>query len=168
MFAGERMRDGEPREWTGRMVLICLIAFFALVAGVNAIMIAAAVSTFGGVESENAYQAGLAFAREIAEAATQDALHWQVKGKVSAVAGATVVEVAAHDDAGRPLAGLAATAQLAHPTDRRRDRIVALTEISAGNFAGRGEILAGQWRLVIELTRDGNRVFRSRNRIFVN
>jgi hypothetical protein len=29
-------------------------------------------------------------------------------------------------------------------------------------------MLAGQWRLVIELTRDGNRVFRSRNRIFVN
>ena len=56
--------DGRPpREVTGRMVLVCLVAFFAVVAGVNAVMIRAAVSTFGGVETESAYQAGLAFAR---------------------------------------------------------------------------------------------------------
>ena len=87
MSAGERTRGGRPKELTGRMVLFCLVAFFAVVAGVNAIMIRAAVSTFGGVETANAYQAGLAFAREIAEAAAQDALHWQVKAKVSAGGG---------------------------------------------------------------------------------
>ena len=171
MSAGERTRGSGPRELTGWTVLICLVAFFALVAGVNAIMIWAAVSTFGGVETENAYQAGLTFAREIADAATQDDLHWQVQAKVSPAAGATLVEVVAHDAAGRPLAGLAATARLAHPTDKRLDRIVELTESTAGNFAGRGaapNALAGQWNLVVELTRDGSRVFRSRNRIFVN
>ena len=55
------------------MVLICLVAFFAVVAGVNGIMIRAAVSTFGGVETGNAYQAGLAFAQEIAAVEAQDA-----------------------------------------------------------------------------------------------
>ncbi len=69
---------------TGRTVLICLVGFFAVVAGVNAVMIRAAVSTFGGVETANAYQAGLAFAREIAAAEAQDALHWQVRAKVAA------------------------------------------------------------------------------------
>ena len=39
------------RQLTGRMVLICLVGFFVVVAGVNAIMIAAAISTFGGVET---------------------------------------------------------------------------------------------------------------------
>ena len=74
--------DGRPpREVTGRMVLVGLVAFFAAVAGVNAVMIWAAVSTFGGVETESSYQAGLAFARETAAVAAQDALHWQVKAK---------------------------------------------------------------------------------------
>src|SRR4051794_24048366 len=48
--------DGRPsREVTGRMVLVGLVAFFAAVAGVNAVMIWAAVSTFGGVETESSY-----------------------------------------------------------------------------------------------------------------
>ena len=47
-------QGGRPKEVTGRMVLACLLAFFAVVAGVNALMIRAAVSTFGGVETENA------------------------------------------------------------------------------------------------------------------
>src|SRR5262245_65523050 len=98
---------GGPRKVTGRMVLICLVAFFAVVTGVNAIMIAAAVSTFGGLETESAYQAGLAFARDRAAAAAQDSLHWQVKAKVSSVAGAPLVGVVGEDAAdgapgGRP------------------------------------------------------------------
>ena len=56
------------RPLTGRTVLFCLIGFFSVVAGVNAVMIRAAVSTFGGVETSSSYQAGLAFAREAAAA----------------------------------------------------------------------------------------------------
>jgi nitrogen fixation protein FixH len=160
--------DGRrPREVTGRMVLICLVAFFAAVAGVNAIMIRAAVSTFGGVETQNAYQAGLAFARETAAVAAQDALHWQVKAKVSAEAGATVVEVIATDADDRPLASLQASAQLVHPADRRADQIVALSEDAPGRFRGRGVPLIGQWALVIELSREGTGMFRSKNRVFL-
>ena len=45
---------------TGRIVFVCLVLFFATIAAVNAIMIRAATVTFGGVETANAYQAGLA------------------------------------------------------------------------------------------------------------
>ena len=135
-----------PRELTGRTVLMCLIGFFAVVAGVNAIMIRAAVSTFGGVETANAYQAGLAFGRDI---------------------GATLVEVIATDAAGRPLAGLRATALLAHPTNGRGDHIIPLDENAPGTFLGRTTSVTGQWSLVIELSRDGSRMFRSKNRVFL-
>jgi nitrogen fixation protein FixH len=166
---------GGPKEATelvtGRMVLICLVAFFAVVTGVNAVMIAAAVSTFGGLETEGRYEAGLAFARDSAAAAAQDALHWQVKAKVSTEAGATLVEVVANDDAERPLAGLQASARLVHPADKRADRVIALREGAPGQFQGRiqdrSAPLAGQWELVIELSRDGARLFRSKNRIFL-
>src|SRR5947207_11499241 len=92
--------DGRaPREVTGRMVCICLIAFFGVVAGVNAVMIRAAVSTFGGVETESAYQAGLAFARENAAVQVQDELHWQVDARVTPGDAASAVEVSVRDAA---------------------------------------------------------------------
>ena len=41
----------------------------------NVVMIRAAISTFGGVETAKPYQAGLAFKREIAAARAQEARH---------------------------------------------------------------------------------------------
>jgi nitrogen fixation protein FixH len=149
------------------MVLVCLVAFFAAVAGVNAVMIWAAVSTFGGVETESSYQAGLAFAQETAAVAAQDALHWQVKAKVSGVAEATLVEVVATDAADHPVSGLQAIARLMHPNDKRADQIMVLDERAPGQFRGRSAPLVGQWALVIELSREGARMFRSKNRVFL-
>jgi nitrogen fixation protein FixH len=151
---------------TGRTVLICLIAFFGVVAGVNAVMIRAATSTFGGVETESAYQAGRDFAHEVNAAHAQDALHWDVVAAITPTRGATsVVEVVARDSGGVLLSGLTASAQLVHPTDRRFDRAVSLIERAPGRFTGSAEQVTGQWDLVIELARGGERVFRSKNRI---
>ena len=60
--------EKHPREITGRMVFICLVAFFAVVIGVNFVLVRAAISTFGGLETESSYKAGLAFGSEIAAA----------------------------------------------------------------------------------------------------
>jgi nitrogen fixation protein FixH len=154
-----------PRPLTGRVVLLCLIAFFAVVALANGIMIRFAVSSFGGLETASSYQAGLAFAREIEAARAQDERHWQVSAKVLPAADATLVEIDARDAAGVRLAGLQASAHLAHPTDRRADQAVDLSEAPAGQFRGTAGALVGQWDLVIELSRDGMRLFRSRNRV---
>jgi nitrogen fixation protein FixH len=156
-----------PREVTGRMVLICLLAFFGLIAAMNAVLIRLAISTFGGVETENAYQAGLNFSRDIAAAETQNALQWQVKATVSTGPDATVVELVSRDADGRVLAGLDANARLVHPTDRRFDVTVPLDERVAGTFRGQVAGAHGNWILVIDLMRDGTRVFRSRNRVFL-
>ena len=168
MTARSPIGSSRSRELTGRTVLICLVAFFAVVGGVNAVMIRAAVSTFGGVETDSAYRAGLAFAKETAAAQAQDSLHWDVKAALlPAVNGATRLEVIAKDAAGQRLRGLHAVARLAHPADRRADRDVALIEEYAGTFGGAVEVANGQWDLVIELTRDDQLVFRSRNRVRV-
>jgi nitrogen fixation protein FixH len=165
---GEAKSGGHrKRELSGGKVLAALIAFFAVVAGVNAIMIWLAISTFGGVETENSYQAGLAFAQELATVEAQDALHWQVRGRVLAGSGATVVEVTALDASDQPLAGLRVVARLAHPADRRQDHAVALHEEKPGQFRGTTDPVAGQWVLVIELVDEDGRLFRSTNRIFM-
>jgi nitrogen fixation protein FixH len=153
------------RPVTGRMVLFCLVAFFAVVSLANGIMIRFAVTTFGGVETSSSYQAGLAFGRESAAAHAQDELRWQVQAKVQLTGGGTLVDIDARDAEGRPLTGLQATARLSHPTDRRADQVVVLNEDTLGRFRGTAGAIVGQWDFIIELSRGGERLFRSRNRV---
>jgi nitrogen fixation protein FixH len=153
------------RPLTGRTVFFCLLGFFGVVTLANGIMIRAAISTFGGVETSSSYQAGLAFARNAAAARSQDELRWQVKADVRPVSDTVVVEIDARDSRGRPLTGLEASVVLHHPTDRRADQAVALGEGAAGHFRGTTARFAGQRDLVIELSRGGERLFRSQNRV---
>jgi nitrogen fixation protein FixH len=156
------------RPLSGRTVLFCLIAFFAVISLVNGVMIHAAVTTFGGVETASAYQAGLAYAREADAAHAQDALNWQVKANVRPAAEVTGIEIDARDAAGAAIVGLQAIARLERPTDRRADQVVPMQETRSGQFRGTIGPIAGQWDLVVELSRDGARLFRSRNRVVVN
>lgn len=151
---------------TGPMVLVCLIAFFAVVIGVNAIMVRAATSTFGGVETKNAYQAGLAFNREHASVLAQDALHWNVTADLTRRAeGTTAVVVSARDRTGAPVTGLDADVRLLHPADARRDHRVVVRELATGRFEGVEAVQSGQWDLMIDLSRGGAEVFRSKSRV---
>lgn len=161
---------GEPersKELTGRTVLVCLVAFFAVVFGVNGIMVRAAVSTFGGLETESSYKAGLAFSRDAAAAEVQASRHWDVQAAVVPVRDAQRIEVSARDAGGRPLVGLTAEVHLNHPTSRRLDLAVEVLEVAPGRFTGTAAPTAGQWDLMIEFLRGGERVFLSKSRIIV-
>ncbi len=158
----------QPRELTGWTVLYLIVSFFAVVIGVNAFMAHEALSTFGGVETDSSYKAGQMFERDVAMAKAQDAQHWQVDAKVTpAAGGSALLDIVARDASGASLAGMTATALFARPTDQRLDRTVAVAEDGAGHFRGNADIAAGQWDLIIELSRQGDRVFRSKNRIVI-
>lgn len=156
-----------PKELSGRTVLFSLILFFVVVAGVNGIMVTAAVKTFGGVETESSYKAGLAFARDIAAANAQESRHWQVRASVVRSGDNMQVELTARDANDRPLGDVAALVRLAHPTNRRLDQSVEMTADGAGRFRGSASYAAGQWDLVIDLDQNGARMFRSRNRVIL-
>jgi nitrogen fixation protein FixH len=157
---------GKTRELTGKHVLLCFLGFFALVFAVNGVLVKAATSTFGGVETSSSYKAGLMFKQDIAAAEQQDALHWQVEGKITrnGSRGATL-NISARNEKGTPLAGLAAKARLAHPADERLDQAVMLDPVGPGQFHGEAQAHAGQWELIIDLYRDDVRMFRSRSRV---
>lgn len=159
--------DGEGgRPLSGRTVLFCFLGFFAVVATVNAIMVRAAISTFGGVETGGAYKAGLAFSHEIDAARRQEARAWQVTAHLERNAdGDAVIDVDARDGAGRVLTGVSAHVRLAHPAFARRDHVVELTDVGPGRFRGSVAAEAGHWDLVVDLLRGEERVFRSRNRV---
>lgn len=151
------------RVLTGRAVLACFLGFFAVVFAANFFLVRFAISSFGGVETESSYKAGLAFKQEEAAAAQQAARHWQVSAHVEP----GTVRIAALDAQGRPLAGLDALVALHHPTDRRLDATLDPQPGAAGVWIARTDLPAGQWDLVIELSRGGERQFRSTNRILV-
>ncbi len=156
---------GGPRPWTGRMVFLSLLGFFGVVFAVNGVMIREALSTFGGLETESSYQAGRMFEHEVAMARAQDARHWRVDAKLAPSVDGARLDIDARDAAGKPLTGMDATATFERPTDRRLDRDVAVTETTPGQFRGRAALEPGQWDIVIELSRHGERQFRSVNRV---
>lgn len=161
------MQDAnKPRELTGRAVLLWFLAFFGVVFAVNGIMVKAATSTFGGVETQSSYKAGLMFEQEAAKARAQDDLHWQVGGRLTRDrAGDAVLDVTVRDSRGNAVGGLTADARLAHPADERLDHDIVLSMIGPGAFHGAAQAQAGRWDLIVDLYRGGERVFRSRSEI---
>lgn len=156
---------GNSPQLTGRMVFFCLLTFFGVVVVVNSIMIHEALSTFGGLETESSYKAGRMFEQEVTMARAQDVRQWRVEAKITPAADGARLDIDARDAAGRPLTGIDATAVFERPTDRRLDRDVAVNESEAGHFHGSAMIPAGQWDLVVELWHQGERQFRSKNRV---
>jgi nitrogen fixation protein FixH len=154
------------RELTGRAVLLWFVGFFAVVFAVNGLLVQAATSTFGGLETLSSYKAGLMFKQEVESAERQDAMHWRVDGKLNRDgAGEAVLDISVRDAKGLALSGLTAEAHLAHPADARLDQTIALKSTGAGAFHGEAQAQAGQWELIIDLSRGDDRVFRSRSRV---
>jgi nitrogen fixation protein FixH len=164
--SGPSETHAQSHQITGLMVLGFMIAFFVIIVGVNVFMAHAAISTFGGVETASSYQAGQMFERDVAMAKAQDAQHWRVDAKLTRAAdGTTLIDITAHDGAGAPVSGVAASAQFARPTNRRLDRTIMVGQTGPGHFVGNADLAAGQWDLVIELSRQDERLFRSKNRV---
>jgi len=155
-----------PRELTGRTVLVCFLGFFGVIVAMNAVLIRAATTTFGGIETANAYKVGLAFNREIAAARAQEARHWAVDASlVRTSADDAKLSVTVRDRDGVPPPAMTLVARLAHPADARRDRVVAMRQIAPGVFGGAIQADPGQWDLSIEISRDDERLFRSKSRL---
>ena len=166
MHANAHVKNKPARELTGRAVLIWLLGFFGIVFAVNAVLVQAATSTFGGLETGSSYKAGLLFTQEMVSAQRQEALHWHVDGKLSRDrAGEAVLDFSARDRQGAAVSGLTAVARLAHPADARLDQTMVLSRSGPGAFHGEAQAQPGQWELIVDLFRGDDRVFRSRSRI---
>ena len=159
-----------PKPLTGRAVLVILVTFFAVVFGVNGLMMKLAIQTLPGTEVDSAYSASLAYEKEIAAARDQDARAWNVNAHVQrGTDGGATVQVEARDNKGMPMSGLTFQGRFERPTDRRTDQPVGLTEVGGGIYRGTAPLIApGQWDLVLEGDAAGQRMFLSKNRVLLN
>ena len=129
---------GKTRELTGKHVLLCFLGFFALVFAVNGVLVKAATSTFGGVETSSSYKAGLMFKQDIAAAEQQDALHWQVEGRITrnGSRGATL-NISARNEKGTPLTGSPRRPDLPIPPTSGSTRRSRSTRLALANFTAK-------------------------------
>ena len=155
------------RPLTGRTVLLCLLGFFGVVIGINALMMALAIGTMPGLESERPYQAGIGYNAEIKAAQEQATRRWNIASHIDRVAnGRAAVKVYARDSDGAPLTSLVLTVRLMRPTDKRADRTISLTEQESGIYRGdAADVAPGAWNIELDAERGPERMFRSKNRI---
>jgi nitrogen fixation protein FixH len=146
-----------------------LTAFFGTVICANGALVYYALSTFSGEQEASPYEHGLAYDKDIAAALEQDARGWRVSVDAlrSDAGPQSLIDVTMRDSRDQPLRGLAVTATLQFPADKKLDRRVALIEFSPGEYRADAHVQPGQWELVIDARQSGERVFRSRNRIIL-
>jgi nitrogen fixation protein FixH len=164
----QSISSGKPI--TGRTVLVIIVAFFAVVIGVNMLMMKLAMDTLPGTDVDSAYRASLAYESEIKAAHDQNLREWQVNVHIERQAdGQATLRVDAHDKNGAPLRGLMFSGRLERPTDKRADRLIVLAEGESGTYRGStSDVTPGQWDLVLESDTAGKRMFLSKNRVLLN
>lgn len=155
-----------PFRFSGRMMLACMVGFFLVVAGANAVMMTVAIRTMPGVDVKSAYETSQRFNGEIARMQAQAERGWQASAQLRRTGADAVVTLSLRDRTGAPVTGLAVTARLEHPAARREDHEAVLGEIEAGDYAATiPAIHGGGWTLAITATRGEEQVFISRGRV---
>lgn len=156
----------ERQGLTGRHVLFAMIAFFAVIGAVNAVMIYLAVHTMPGTTVKSAYESSQGFNRALDAIAAQDRLGWQVDVATTGLHSGAPLNVHIRDRNGEAISGLEVQVRVERPTDARLDRRLKLVEAGGGRYgAALPDLTAGQWTLIIEIYRGENRQFVSERRI---
>lgn len=156
----------EKQGITGRHVLFALIAFFAVIATVNAVMIYLALQTMPGTQVKSAYEASQRFNRGLEAIATQDKLGWQVDVATTGLQSGAPLNIHVRDRNGETISGLEVQVRIERPTDARLDRKVRLVDTGGGRYgAALPDLAGGQWTLIVEIYRGESRQFVSERRI---
>jgi len=128
---------------TGWHVLIAVVAFFAVVIGVDTLFMIKAYGTFSGEVASNPYEAGLAFNKTLALRQREAALGWTAT--VLKVDDDTVV-IRLVDRAGAPLDRLSLTGVLERPATETGRQVLDFKPLGDGRYQARAR-LDGAWDL---------------------
>ena len=152
-----------PREFTGRHMLVITLAFFAVIIGVNFVMAYLANSTWSGLVVANGYVASQSFNADEAVAKAQEARGW----KVVLNHGTGTIMLNFADRNAAPLSGMKVTGQARRPTSERQDKMLDFGEAGQGNYSAPADLAPGLWEIVIAASESGDTVYRKTYRIVV-
>ncbi len=133
------------RPFTGRKMLVTVLAFFGVIIAVNGVMTYLAIRDFRGVVVNSSYVASQDFNAYHARFEAQRARGWQVD--VHAAGGAPALVV--RDASGEPIRGLTIAATALRVTDAHADVSLTLAETAPGVYAARNALAPGRWDIEI-------------------
>jgi nitrogen fixation protein FixH len=145
----------------GWHVAAAVVAFFAVVIGVDATFMVLAYRSHPGQVSVTPYEDGLLYNQRIAQLQAQDRLGW----RAAAESAPGVVAMMFQDAEGRPLGGLTLSAKLQRPTTDKGAVTLKFSEAAPGRYeAPTGEI-DGAWDLSAEARDAKGAVFIAERRL---
>ena len=157
-----------PQAGRDRWIPWTFVAFFAVVLAANAAMIWIAFATWTGLETESAYQKGLAYNRALQEAEAQQALGWRVELDVAAADGRLArLEVALADRHGDLIEDARVSAAFVRPTHAGHDVQLTVPHIHGGVYGADAALpLPGLWEVRVT-ARSGTDTYRLRRRVYL-
>ncbi len=163
---GPKRRD---KPLTGRAVLVWFLSFFGIVVGVNLVMAYLAVSTFSGVETDDAYRKGRDYNETLSQRRTQKALGWSLElDTIAGVDGEVRLSVIATDSEGLPIENMSVEATFWRPAASGIDQVQVLMAVGGGHYAGTFTLpAAGNWQIRIEAVSPNGDAFRKVEQVFI-
>ncbi len=158
--------DTEPGSWefTGRHMLIVVVSFFAVVIGVNMVLVYYANSSWSGLVVPNTYVASQHFDDDVA---AQKAM--QAKGWVSTLdAGSGRIAYKLADASGSPVGADEVVLSFQRPVSESEDRVVHLQMGQTGYFEAPSDLGTGQWVVRVEVMSDGEVLYHESRRLIVS
>lgn len=139
----------KPRPLTGRRVLVWFLGFFFVVLSANFIMSWFAITTFSGVETEDAYARGRDFNDEIARAGEQRRLGWTIiVGSRTLAEDETFLTLTISDREGAALEALDVTGLLVRRVHQGMDQTLTFAPLGQGVYVAAAQLPSpGQWQL---------------------
>ncbi|RWH47389.1 FixH family protein [Mesorhizobium sp.] len=160
----------KPREFTGRHMLVSILAFFAVVIGVNLTMATLARRSWTGLVVENTYVASQQFNERAREGRAQAALGW--KGKLTIASGEVRYSLA--DAQGNPVPLHGVKVLFRHPAYETEDEALTLAAAPGGAASKTGEFAArhtprdGVWIVEIDADAGLTLPFRDVRRLMIS
>lgn len=170
MISASLSRKGDGRGLRGSHVLLIAIGFFLTIFLVNGIMVYDALTTFGGLETTDAYRKGLAYNQRIAEGQAQEQRGW--RDKLAYVPDVRRVRIDLTDPTGAGVPGLVISGEIGRPATDRFDRKLNFTQIGPRTYeADAAGLEPGWWTIDIEARKSssaGEVVYEARERLWIN
>jgi|TARA_R100001244_G_scaffold39766_1_gene35675 nitrogen fixation protein FixH len=132
------------RKFTGYHATMIIVAFFAVVVGVNMVMARFALSTFGGTVVDNTYVASQKYNEWLEQARDQRAHGWTVSPVIRS-GDRALLNISDADGAALRGASLVAVAE--HPVGRTEPFEITFSELRPGEYQSVQMIPDGRWKL---------------------
>jgi nitrogen fixation protein FixH len=151
-----------------RWIPWAFVAFFGVVLAANGAMIWIAFATWTGLETEGAYQKGLAYNRTLAAAKAQEELGWRVDLSVAPTGGRLAeIELKLADRNNNVMQDARVTAAFVRPTHAGHDLELVVPHIHAGIYGADAALpFSGVWELHLTVE-SGDDTYRLRQRIYL-